>query len=259
MKITKEDIITTDGYLSFCNDNNICYIKTDFFYVGEINWRGERHPKNINDVCVIGHSDYPVTDNIVSNFKTVFCINRQTSKPNTYGLPLGLTNDCDDSPLHRIYGNKEIVIDVINEHIDKSNLVYMNFNTSTFSERPAIWNFFEKFNWVKVGEIENTLNGRKSFLREMKSSKFVVCPRGNGVDTHRMWEALYMGSIPIVKYEDNTHHLFTDLPILWIKEWSEINEEFLENKYSEITNKVWNLNKLKLSYWEKFIKSKINI
>lgn len=32
----KNDIITTDGYLNFCNENNICYIKTDFFYVGEL-------------------------------------------------------------------------------------------------------------------------------------------------------------------------------------------------------------------------------
>ena len=30
-KYNIDDIITTDGYLSFCNDNNICYIKTDFF------------------------------------------------------------------------------------------------------------------------------------------------------------------------------------------------------------------------------------
>lgn len=29
--------------------------------------------------------------------------------------------------------------------------------------------------------------------------KFIASPRGNGVDTHRFWETLYRGSIPIVK------------------------------------------------------------
>lgn len=28
--------------------------------------------------------------------------------------------------------------------------------------------------------------------------KFVACPRGNGTDTHRFWETLYRGSIPVV-------------------------------------------------------------
>lgn len=65
-----------------------------------------------------------------------------------------------------------------------------------------------------------------------------------------------MGSIPIVKYE-NTHHLFTDLPILFIKEWSEINEYFLNGKYEEIINKKWILDKIKISYWQNFIKNKI--
>ena len=44
-KYNIDDIITTDGYLSFCNINNICYIKTDFFYIGsQFKWRGEIHP-----------------------------------------------------------------------------------------------------------------------------------------------------------------------------------------------------------------------
>lgn len=41
-------------------------------------------------------------------------------------------------------------------------------------------------------------------------------------DTHRLWKTLYMDSIPIVKYE-SAHHLFTDLPILFINDWKEIN------------------------------------
>ena len=254
-KYNIDDIITTDGYLSFCNDNNICYIKTDFFYLGTLNWRGESHPKSINDVCVIGHSDYPVVEEISNKFRKVFCINKNSSSKNTFGLPLGITNDCNDSPFHKIYGNREVMIDVFSEPMKKESLSYINFNILNFpTERQFVFDKFNNSSWNKIGEVENSIKGRIRFLRDLRSSKFVFCPRGNGIDTHRIWESLYMGSMPIVKYE-NTHHLFTDLPILFIKEWHEINEGFLNEKYEEMINKEWNMDKLKISFWLNFIKT----
>ena len=254
-KYNVNDIITTDGYLSFCNNNNICYIKTDFFYTGYFSWRGESHPKEIKDVCVIGHSDYPVVDEISNKFKKIFCINRYTDNTNTFGLPLGITNDCNDSHIHPIYGNKQIMIDVFNEDIKNKNLAYMNFNISNYAnERKLIVDKFKNESWVKIGNIENSIDGRRQFLRDIRSSKFVFCPRGNGIDTHRIWETLYMGSIPIVKYE-KTHHLFTDLPILFIKDWNIVDDAFLNQRYLEIIEKDWNMNKLKISYWVEFIKT----
>jgi len=252
----KEDIITTDGYLSFCKKINVCYIKTDYFYKGNLTWRGENHPSKVDDICVIGHSDYPITSEISNMFKMIFCINRYCSNENTFGIPLGITN-YGESEIHNIYGNLDILIEVMQENITKKNLVYLNINPNTFpSERKFIVDKFTKEEWVKLGDINNTLEGRKQFLKDIKSSKFVFCPRGNGIDTHRLWETLYMGSIPIVKYEE-AHHLFTDLPILFIEDWNEINEDFLNEKYLEIINKECNLDKLKISYWENFIKEKI--
>lgn len=34
---------------------------------------------------------------------------------------------------------------------------------------------------------------------EIRQHRFVLCPPGNGLDTHRYWEVLYWGSIPIVQ------------------------------------------------------------
>jgi hypothetical protein len=252
----EDDLITQDDILNFCLDNNICYIKTDYFYRGNFIWRNKNHPEFINDICVVGHSDYPITDNIAKHFKKIFCSNRDTTLSNVYGIPLGLTNDCDDSPIHKIYGNKKILIDVINEDFNKENLLYLNFNVNTHHSRKKIFNEFEKKEFVKIGNIENSIEGRKLFLKDIKKSKFVLCPRGNGIDTHRIWETLYMGSIPIVQYE-NTHHLFLDLPILFINDWNELNKNFLEFKYEEINSKKWNMDKLKISYWTNFIKNNI--
>jgi len=251
---TDKDIITTDGYLDFCLSNNICYVKTDFFYLNQqFNWRGEVHPKFLNKNIVIGHSDYPIVDEISLRFDKVLCINKVSKNKNTLGMPLGICNDTDESELHRIFGNKNCLIETKDKNIEKKNIVYLNFNIGNFtSERKLVFDLFNNKDFVLKTEIEHSFEGRKKYLEEIKSSKFVLCPRGNGIDTHRIWETLYMGSIPIVKYED-AHELFTDLPILFIKEWSFLNKNFLEDKYTEIINSDWNLDKLKQSYWNNFI------
>jgi hypothetical protein len=251
----ESDIITTDKYLKFCLENNICYIKTDYFYTGIFNWRGEIHPKTVDDICVVGHSDYPITSDIAKKFKKIFCINKDNKEDNCFGIPLGITNNSNESALHPIYGNTNIMFNIfIDNSLNKTELSYLNINTSTNQfERNLVFEKFSKKSWVKVGNIDCSIEGRKKYLTDIKTSKFVFCPRGNGIDTHRLWETLYMGSIPIVKYE-NAHHLFTDLPILFIKDWNEIEKKYLEQKYTEMIKKEWNFKKLKVNYWTNFIK-----
>ncbi|ARR74929.1 hypothetical protein SAGO17_0009 [Mimivirus AB-566-O17] len=38
----------------------------------------------------------------------------------------------------------------------------------------------------------------KDYLVELSRHYFCFCPRGNGIDTHRFWEALYLGVIPVI-------------------------------------------------------------
>lgn len=51
--------------------------------------------------------------------------------------------------------------------------------------------------------------------------KFIAAPRGNGIDTHRFWESLYRGSIPVVEssvWVDNIESL--GIPLLRTSGWS---------------------------------------
>ena len=251
---TIDDVITTDRYLKYCQTNHRCYIKTDYFYIGNFNWRGVTHPTHIDKICVSGHSDYPITSDIAQKFRRIFCVNKDCDASNCYGIPLGIGNDCNDSPQHKIYGNLNILSDCQQIPKNKETLLYMNFNTSTYPiEREYVHKLFSSIEWVKEGNIDNTLVGRISYLEDMKKSKFVLCPRGNGIDTHRLWEALYVGSIPIVKYHKNSYDLFSDLPILFVDSWEIINEEFLVDIYRNFINIDWTMEKLKISYWENFI------
>jgi len=146
----------------------------------------------------------------------------------------------------------------MNENIEKKKLLYMNFNINTYSqERQGVYNLFCNKRYVTIGKTVNTIEGRTNFLREIKSHYFVLCPRGNGIDTHRLWETLYMGSIPIV-IKNIAYKGFEDLPICFIDKWSDINEDFLDGEYNRILNTDYCLDKLKISYWIERIRESIN-
>jgi hypothetical protein len=84
--------------------------------------------------------------------------------------------------------------------------------------------------------------------REMSKYSFVLSPYGNGYDCHRTWEALCLGCIPIVR-APHFKQLFEDLPVLNVKEWSDVTQELLENTIREFKTKTFNYDKLKLQYW----------
>jgi hypothetical protein len=89
------------------------------------------------------------------------------------------------------------------------------------------------------------------YIEELSKYKFAISPEGNGIDCHRTWECLYLGVIPIV-IESNEMLYFNDLPILFVKSYDIITKEYLEKTYSNFyKDKVFNLEKLNISYWKK--------
>jgi hypothetical protein len=94
--------------------------------------------------------------------------------------------------------------------------------------------------------------GRLNFLQQVRKQAYVLCPEGNGVDTHRIWETLYLGGIPIILSSNVLNPLLTELPVLIIRDWKELyDKEFLEVKWYEMQTKKYNFEKLKVSFWIK--------
>lgn len=255
----KLDVITGDKLLQLENET-IAYLKIDTLALhSPFLWRGKMHTARPAPVWISGHSDYGVTADMYNqygnNTKVWFAANREHLAPNLFAIPVGITNDCEDSPIHRVYGNVDVMEQALSEPRSIKNTVYMNFHIHTYpQEREPVYNMFKNKSWVTVGSAEHTLNGRLRYLRDIRSHKFGLCPRGNGVDTHRLWETLYMECIPIVKRHIAMND-FTDLPICWIDDWSEVTPEFLESEYKRITEGTWNLEKLNFSYWAKLIQT----
>ena len=87
------------------------------------------------------------------------------------------------------------------------------------------------------------------YLEKLKTYKFHISPPGKGVDTHRCWETLLCGCIPIL-LKSNFDVLFNDLPVLIVEDYSMINEDYLNKNYDRLINKKYNFKKLYTKYWD---------
>jgi hypothetical protein len=86
----------------------------------------------------------------------------------------------------------------------------------------------------------------------MSQFVFVICPFGGGFDTHRMWEALIIGCIPIIK-TSGLDPLFEDLNVCIVQSWEQVNKEFLSQYLSNMKSR--DKKKLTLEYWVEYIKT----
>jgi hypothetical protein len=102
------------------------------------------------------------------------------------------------------------------------------------------------------------------FLAMMRNSQFTICVHGGGIDTcPRLWEAMLVGSIPIVRSHPIMNKIYEEFPVIVIvKKWEEITFEKLElwikQKKIYYENKIERekmIEKLKLKYWWDKIKN----
>jgi hypothetical protein len=69
------------------------------------------------------------------------------------------------------------------------------------------------------------------YLRRLASSRFCISPEGNGIDCVRTWEALYVGTIPVVTRSLVTDH-HRDVPLVVLDDWSQFRSiEFTPELY----------------------------
>jgi hypothetical protein len=105
--------------------------------------------------------------------------------------------------------------------------------------------------------IHNASKDYLDFIQIVKDYKFVISPEGNGVDTHRTYEALLCGCVPIVEINPMIFLKYPNMPILYTKDYSEINAAYLEQKWTEMLDKVYDFSPLFLSYYNEATQKQI--
>lgn len=66
------------------------------------------------------------------------------------------------------------------------------------------------------------------YLTAIQEHKFVLCPSGNGIESARNWETLYMRRVPVMIDHPYMREMYKDLPVLFVNDFKDVTEELLK-------------------------------
>jgi hypothetical protein len=147
-------------------------------------------------------------------------------------LPIGLGNSMWN------HGNLISLYKVMSKSylLKKTKNVYININPGTYKYRETFLNEVTLQNSSNIIEVSKN-KPFKAYLEELSQHHFCLCIRGNGVDTHRYWESLYLQTIPIII---NNKHTNMNNFVNYLKELNLPFYEITENNTSKLIEKYVN-------------------
>lgn len=172
---------------------------------------------------------------------TWFSQNIEFEHPKLFALPIGLGNQ------QYPHGDLRLLQHIIEKDTTKDTLVYKNFNIDTNRHVRYYINETTTHKGIPMhGNIPQS-----TYFEHIARSKFVISPPGNGPDCHRVWECLYLKTIPIIQYHQSFSQ-FKHLPIFFINDWNEFDLNALidfntSQKFTSI------IPELTMNYWKEKI------
>lgn len=241
------------------------------FLTNEGRWRGLewtdiREEPLDRKILIIGHSDRNVESSLVSeileksNPNAILASNLSVAAARNLrvaDLPLGIPNDERQSKTHKIQADASLLKKAFSRsHCPSSFLdtqLYANFAVRNNPEvREAAMKAFIDIPDARRGEFVLSKRGRFSDLKAMRESGLVLCPRGAGMDTHRFWECLLVGAIPVVLESDHSARLARalEIPVITIPDWNELRDNRnLEIQWNRIHECEWDFSPLTSKFW----------
>ena len=210
--------------------DDIVFVKTDYIYNGNfINLlKAIKHKFTLISAISsynvgLGHPSY--IDIINSDkIKHWFCTNPpNVDSEKVTGLPIGFEER------EREGGNQE----VIRKHWkdkprwqDKIDKIYLSYHT--LGNNPNRDRNIKYLSSLPCVVTEKCKLSFDKYLEKMRQYKYVICLEGAGFDTHRNYEALLVGSIPIM-INSTIKKIYDDwnLPSIFVDNWTQINSNFL--------------------------------
>ncbi len=234
-----KELVTYINPIVSLSDGDIVFSKTE--YVNSLFKLLYNSP--LKNLTLITHqSDIEINNRLYSKkpkaISRWFSVNVSIEKDDLYSIPIGFANEHYNKNINPdVYGIK-------NQSTKKSDHVYINFNPNTnYLERAKILKtFIDDKNFV----IASNNSEMAEYRDDLEKYKYVLCPPGNGIQTHRLWEAMYFGSIPVVK-DSILYKSFKKLNIIFVDDFKNIKIEELSKN---INNQAINYKKFFKDYYD---------
>lgn len=136
----------------------------------------------------------------------IFAINTVVEHPKLTTIPLGFVDR--QLPLLPLFDKPEVErdIEIYLNFTPKTNMTKRNECIAAFKDDPRV-------------VVRSNLS-LPEYYRDLCRSKFVLCPEGTGMDTHRIYESLFFGATPVV-LRNSLSHLYEKLPVCIVNSWAD--------------------------------------
>jgi hypothetical protein len=201
----KKFIIGNSDNVIFSDINSLNLLEYD---IDNLNYRNKK--------IIIHNGDDPPSNvlrkKIYSNNCLLYSTNITKMFNNENVIPIGIENYHFNNNGSPHYYN----FNLLNKNFNKDKCTLLSFNVNTnFKERFRIKNISEKY-----GLTLNFPIPTEKYRKILSRSRFIICPPGNGIDTHRFWEAIYHKSIPVIERKDYLFHDL-DLPVYCVDDFED--------------------------------------
>jgi len=265
--VNNRDFIHPDGWFSL-PEEDLIVAKRDFVFRAGV-WRGSeveslwrQSVRERGKSVLVTHSDFHTNAMHsallrIAGAARVWGTNVDRVGSFARPVPLGLTSPERGSDIHALLSMREPLVDAfsnvarlpaLSEHF------YVNVSPQTHLSRSRFLSEVERIPGVVIEQADYTESGRLNFLKNLRRFPFVLAPRGNGADTHRLWETLYLGGIPIVLRDRAIEPLLTRLPVVRIRQWSDLGRRsVLADELQRIAGTKWDASHLRMTWWLRFL------
>jgi hypothetical protein len=200
-------------------------------------------------ILLIGNSDRDWTSfdfQVPSRIRKIYLQNNFVNSSKFKSLPIGIENRrLGVNGLPSRFVSSSRMLSTHTRCCEKPLLTYLS---PTHESRNTLSSFVDDFHYFPDRLTPD------EYLLQIARHKYVICPRGNGIDTHRFWEALYLNSHPIV-VQSTWSELISEqmnLPIIEVKDWHLVKETIEKLDLEEFSSKT--IPSLWFRYWENLIK-----
>jgi len=202
-------------------------------------------------VWITASSDSSVTDELAGklppNVIRWFAVNNESTNERVESFPIGFSYNAP---------RFAEMIQQVNKPWGKYCLLYVCFSAHRrVLARKGVYEKFANLPWVvAAGAGEKEIIPADAFYAMMKSSHYVLSPPGAGPDCHRTWEAMALGSVPIV-LRSNATRILDDMPCMQVDSWDEVTQKKLEEDWGKLAGRFEHpsIRKLSVLYWSERI------
>jgi hypothetical protein len=173
----------------------------------------------------VGPKQLPWVERAGDQLAHWFAQNLLVGHPKLSPLPIGLANR------RWPHGDIELLCRVAAEaeNLPRSELIHAAFDVRTHPDRKRAWDAVRAA-FPATTHMPSQPVSFADYLRLLARHRFCACPRGNGIDTHRFWESLCLGVVPVVERSTHTELWAREgVPMVVLQDWSELSPQRLES------------------------------